>query len=410
MPEPTSLGPQPQAARDPAGHSPVLRLLILEDVPEDAELEERSLRRAGIHFDALRVESRAGFLEALEKFRPDLIITDYKLPDIDGLSAIRLVRERDAELPIILVTGALDDESAVEVVKAGAYDYLRKDRLTRLPLAVEHALASVAATRSRRAAARMEAIGELTAGVAHDFNNLLQGIISNLEMVDDVPGVPLATQQCIADAIRISECGADLVHKLLSFARKHVMQPSAIELNEFLVGFRNMLARTLDPRIRVGVFVESDLLPVIADATHLHTALLNLAINARDAMPSGGDLRIEAVRSDGTARGSMPDEASDRMGIIRVIDTGTGMAPEILSKACEPFFSTKGLNGTGLGLSMVYGFAKQSGGDLRIFSEPSKGTCVELALPFAPMPARARRTSLASEARHSPGHRSYVAG
>ena len=136
-----------------------------------------------------------------------------------------------------------------------------------------------------------------------------------------------------------------------------------------------MLSHTLNPRIRLETSVGKDLPPILADATHLHTALLNLAINARDAMPSGGDLRIEAVG---------PEGADSNLAVIRVTDTGNGMAPDVLARACEPFFSTKGLNGTGLGLSMVHGFAKQSGGDLRIFSEPARGTCVELWLPLAP--------------------------
>jgi signal transduction histidine kinase len=358
-----------------ARHTAVIRILILEDVPEDAELEQRVLSRAGVAFEAFTVDDRAAFLHALETFKPDLIIADYNLPDIDGLTAIRLVRERDEELPILLVTGALDDEAAAEVVKAGAYDYLRKDRISRLPLAVEHALAVAETTKARQAAARMEAIGELTAGVAHDFNNLLQAIISHLELVDDVPAVPVAAREYVGNAIEIAEHGAELIHKLLSFARKHVMRPSEIQPAEFLAGFRDMLSHTLNPRIRLETSIGKDLPPILADATHLHTALLNLAINARDAMPSGGDLRIEAVG---------PEGADSNLAVIRVTDTGNGMAPDVLARACEPFFSTKGLNGTGLGLSMVHGFAKQSGGDLRIFSEPARGTCVELWLPLAP--------------------------
>jgi signal transduction histidine kinase len=362
-------------SRNPLARSAVIRLLILEDVPEDAELEQRILTRAGIAFEAFRVGDRAAFLHALKTFKPDLIIADYNLPDIDGLTAIRLVRERDPELPILLVTGALDDEAAAEVVKAGAYDYLRKDRMSRLPLAVEHALAAAETIKARQAAARMEAIGELTAGVAHDFNNLLQAIISHLELVDDVPAVPVAAREYVGNAIEIAEHGAELIHKLLSFARKHVMRPSEIQPAEFLAGFRDMLSHTLNPRIRLETSIGKDLPPILADATHLHTALLNLAINARDAMPSGGDLRIEAVG---------PEGADSNLAVIRVTDTGNGMAPDVLARACEPFFSTKGLNGTGLGLSMVHGFAKQSGGDLRIFSEPARGTCVELWLPLAP--------------------------
>jgi signal transduction histidine kinase len=229
----------------------------------------------------------------------------------------------------------------------------------------------------------MEAIGELTAGVAHDFNNLLQAIISHLELVDDVPEVPLAAREYVGNAIQIAEHGAELIHKLLSFARKHVMRPSEIPPGEFLTGFRDMLSHTLDPRIRLETSAGKDLPPILADATHLHTALLNLAINARDAMPSGGDLRIEAMSGSAVGAGA-PEGADSKLAVIRVTDTGNGMPPDVLARACEPFFSTKGLNGTGLGLSMVHGFAKQSGGDLRIFSEPDRGTCVELWLPLAP--------------------------
>lgn len=370
-------------SRNPLARSAVIRLLILEDVPEDAELEQRILTRAGIAFEAFRVGDRAAFLRALETFKPDLIIADYNLPDIDGLTAIRLVRERDPELPILLVTGALDDEAAAEIVKAGAYDYLRKDRMSRLPLAVEHALANAETTKARQAAARMEAIGELTAGVAHDFNNLLQAIISHLELVDDVPEIPLVAREYVGNAIQIAEHGAELIHKLLSFARKHVMRPSEIQPGEFLAGFRDMVSHTLDPRIRLETSTGRDLPPIFVDATHLHTALLNLAINARDAMPSGGDLRIEAMSGSAVGAGA-PEGADSKLAVIRVTDTGNGMPPDVLARACEPFFSTKGLNGTGLGLSMVHGFAKQSGGDLRIFSEPDRGTCVELWLPLAP--------------------------
>ena len=128
-----------------------LRLLFLEDAHEDAELEQRVLRRAGILFEALLVRDRAGFLRSLQTFQPDLVIADYSLSDINGLSAIELAREWDANLPVLLVTGALDDEAAAEVVKAGAYDYLRKDRLARLPLAIEHALAAAEAVKARRA-------------------------------------------------------------------------------------------------------------------------------------------------------------------------------------------------------------------------------------------------------------------
>jgi PAS domain S-box-containing protein len=232
-------------------------------------------------------------------------------------------------------------------------------------------------------AQKLEAIGQLTAGIAHDFNNLLQGLIANLELLDDEIQARPQARQFLAAAIRIAEQGGELTRYLLSFARQQVLRPGALDLAAFLGEFCRSLARTLDPRIRVEMTMEPGLPPVWTDPAHLHTALLNLAINSRDAMRSGGRLLIEAssggIAGVDAARGA----GMNRMVTIRVSDTGTGMASEALAKACEPFFTTKGLRGTGLGLSMVYGFAKQSGGDLRITSELGKGTCVQLCLPLA---------------------------
>jgi signal transduction histidine kinase len=228
-------------------------------------------------------------------------------------------------------------------------------------------------------AQRLEAIGRLTAGVAHDFNNLLQGMMCNLELLGDtIQDRPMA-HGFVTSIQRIVKHGGELTADLLSFSRQQVLRPEIINLSKFLEEFRAVLTPMLDPRIRVTIVADSLQPPIWADTTHLHTALLNLSINARDAMPSGGDLRIEVI--DSSSHGAEYGLAC--MMVIRVIDTGAGMDREALAKACEPFFSTKGLNGTGLGLSMVYGFAKQSGGDLRISSEPNRGTSVELWLPLA---------------------------
>jgi PAS domain S-box-containing protein len=240
-----------------------------------------------------------------------------------------------------------------------------------------------------RRAQRLEAIGQLTAGIAHDFNNLLQGIMANLELLEDEIQNRPAARESLSAALTIAERGADLTRHLLSYAGRQVLRPKSLDLSAFLTEFQGLLSRTLGPRIRIETMVEPSLPPVWVDTTHLHTALLNLAINARDAMPSGGDLRIEAFSSAAGSDG--PKEAGmDHMVVIRVSDTGTGIAAEILAKVCEPFFSTKGLNGTGLGLSMVYGFAKQSGGDLSVTSEPGKGTCVQLTLPLVSTHASGR--------------------
>jgi PAS domain S-box-containing protein len=237
-----------------------------------------------------------------------------------------------------------------------------------------------------RQAQRLEAIGQLSAGVAHDFNNILQAIMSNLESVEDDAGVPPATAEKVDAAVRLAEQGAALTQQLLSFARKQALRPHRIDLGSFLDDFQSMMARSLDPRIKIDLAVEPGL-AVWADESHLRNALINLAINARDAMPAGGYLRIEAsVLPTVATREPAEGNRSDGSVVIRLTDTGIGIPPEHLSKVCDPFFSTKGLHGTGLGLSMVHGFAQQSGGALRINSEVGKGTCVELWLPHAPTP------------------------
>ena len=229
-------------------------------------------------------------------------------------------------------------------------------------------------------AQRLEAVGQLSAGIAHDFNNILQAIIAHLELVDDDIENPVATRGHVDRAMRIAEQAGDLVHHLLSFGRKQLLQPKAIALDEFLGEFHNLISHTLSGRIKVETQVEPGLEPVWVDPGQLQTAILNLAINARDAMPAGGILRIEgAVLPDGATGGT---SGAVRFAVIRVSDTGVGITPENLKKVCEPFFSTKGPSGTGLGLSMVYGFAKQSDGDLRITSELGVGTCVEIWLPL----------------------------
>jgi PAS domain S-box-containing protein len=230
-------------------------------------------------------------------------------------------------------------------------------------------------------AQRLEAVGQLSAGIAHDFNNILQAIIAHLDLVDDDIENPVATRGHVERAICIAEQAGELVYRLLSFGRKQLLKPKAINLAEFFTEFHELISHTLSGRIKVETRVDPNLKPVWADPAQLQTAILNLAINARDAMPSGGNLRIESAGRAGTATGRIDD--ADRFAVIRVSDTGSGIAPEDLKKVCEPFFSTKGPSGTGLGLSMVYGFAKQSGGDLRITSDLGVGTCVEIWLPLS---------------------------
>jgi CheY-like chemotaxis protein len=230
----------------------------------------------------------------------------------------------------------------------------------------------------------MEAVGHLTGGIAHDFNNLLTTIIGNLELLTArVTGDAVAARH-LAAAQRASEHGAKLTEQLLAFSRRQHLQPQAIDLNAVVAGVREMLTRTLGTTIQVRVELGHSLWPALVDPTQIEIAILNLAINSRDAMPLGGTLSIE-TRNLSAGDADTPDEIGARDCIrISVRDTGTGMSEEVLRSAVEPFFTTKEPGkGSGLGLSQVYGMARQSNGALQVESRPGSGTTVHLYLPRA---------------------------
>jgi PAS domain S-box-containing protein len=234
-----------------------------------------------------------------------------------------------------------------------------------------------------RQAQKMEAIGQLSGGIAHDFNNLLGVIIGNAEFLIDA--VQDKDQTAMAKEILDSALsGADLTRRLLAFARRQALQPTLIDLNAYLPNHVAILRRLLGESISVTTTLASDLWPTRADPSQVGDALLNLAINARDAMPHGGTISI-ATGNTHLAAGERGDEVAEGdYVVLSVTDSGIGMPPEVLDRVVEPFFTTKEPGaGSGLGLSMIFGFAKQSGGHLQIESEPAHGTTVRLYLPRA---------------------------
>ena len=249
-----------------------------------------------------------------------------------------------------------------------------------------------------RDAQRMQAMGQLTGGIAHDFNNLLAVVLGNLELVRpklpaDSPLLP-RVERAIWGARR----GASLTQQLLAFARKQPLAPAAIDVSAMLPDMATLLQRTLGAPIEVQVVDSAGLWPAMADATQVESALLNLALNARDAMPGGGRLTIEVANKvlDADYAARHVEVTPGDYVMLAVSDTGTGMTPEVLARVFEPFFTTKEPGrGTGLGLAMVFGFAKQSGGHVKIYSEPGEGTTVRLYLPRAigVLPAAAQRPS-----------------
>ena len=244
-----------------------------------------------------------------------------------------------------------------------------------------------------RQAQKIEAVGQLTGGIAHDFNNLLTIIIGNLDTARrrlsdgafaDAAAVRSTLAKPIDLALQGARSAAQLTHRLLAFSRRQPLEPARLDLNRLITGVSDLLNRTLGENMSVETILAGGLWPTFADANQVENALLNLCVNARDAMPNGGRLTIETANTyldDAYAR-QFGDVTAGQYVLLSVTDTGTGIPPELLQRAFEPFFTTKPAGqGSGLGLAMVHGFIKQSGGHVRIYSEVGQGTTVKLYLP-----------------------------
>jgi signal transduction histidine kinase/ActR/RegA family two-component response regulator len=239
-----------------------------------------------------------------------------------------------------------------------------------------------------RQAQRIEAVGQLTGGVAHDFNNLLTVLLGNIDLVEGSGALDARNAERLGAMRGAAERGARLTAQLLAFARQQPLAPRSVDLNAVVSGMEGLMQSALGRGVRIRNRLAADLWPAMVDPTQIELVILNLAINARDAMPGGGDLTIETanVRLPGPPPADALPEGD--YVAIRVSDTGVGMTPEVLAKAFEPFFTTKRVgSGSGLGLSQVFGTARQSGGDVSIASRPGEGTTVTLHLPRAPAAA-----------------------
>jgi PAS domain S-box-containing protein len=235
-----------------------------------------------------------------------------------------------------------------------------------------------------RQAQKMEAVGQLTGGLAHDFNNLLAIIVGNLDLLREIRQDDPVTEELVRDALESALRGADLTRRLLAFARRQPLQPERADINEVIGDIVKLLARTLGENIAIELTLSASAWAVQIDRTQFEAVITNLATNARDAMPRGGTLLINTRNGQlddayGAAHGEV--SAGDYV-VIEVSDSGCGMPPDTVARIFEPFFTTKGQGkGTGLGLSMVFGFMKQSGGHITVYSEPGKGTTFRLFLP-----------------------------
>ncbi|MEH3158847.1 MAG: PAS domain-containing protein [Sphingomonas taxi] len=323
--------------------------------------------------------------------RGDAWAAEYRFARADGSHAHVVDRGtvlRDAHGKAVRMIGAMLDLTERRRAEAA----LREANET-LEQRIAAALAERAqAEEALRQAQKMEAMGQLTGGVAHDFNNLLTPIIGGLDMLKRRGSHDPRDERLIAGALQSAERARTLVQRLLAFARRQPLQPVPVDIEALVLGVSELIASTTGPTIELSLAIDRPLAPARADPNQLEMALLNLAVNARDAMPDGGTLRIAASAAN-AREGERPGLAAGDYVRLSVSDTGAGMDAATLQRAVEPFFSTKGIGkGTGLGLSMVHGLASQLGGALLLSSRPGEGTQIDLWLPQSTQPVAPDRT------------------
>jgi two-component system, cell cycle sensor histidine kinase and response regulator CckA len=499
-----------------------IRILFLEDNVDDAQLCLRKLKGAKMDFDVDIVSTRTQFQERADVNAYDIVLADFRLPDWNGLEAVRWLRGRGAGIPFILVTGSLGDEVAVDCIREGATDYILKEKLDRLPLAVFRALeekqlraardqatyelrqseeqyssiikgAPYGIFRSRddgtillanpslvrmlgydsveellatnmtnlywdpadrrrkvlplmgepgvfrqvevswkrrdgkqiivkldgrklpdgknaedtiyevfvqdlteqrtlerefQQAQKMEAIGRLAGGVAHDFNNLLMIIRGCAELLEHYKNTPEKSANYLRQINDATSIAASVVQQLMAFSRKQVPERSMLDLNVILKDLGRMLPRLLGEDISIHFTPGANLERITADRSQIEQIILNLAVNARDAMPDGGELIVETANADldvNQIKEYGSDIAPGRYVVLSIADTGVGMDIAVQSHIFEPFFTTKERGkGTGLGLATVYGIVKQTSGMIMVESTPGVGTSFRMYFPVVP--------------------------
>jgi two-component system, cell cycle sensor histidine kinase and response regulator CckA len=368
-----------------------LRILHLEDNPQDIALVQSALEADGIVCATTCVQTHGEFVAALERGGIDLILSDFTLPTFDGLSALKIAHARWPDIPLIFVSGTLGEERAIDSLKSGATDYVLKEHLNRLVPAVHRALQDIQdriAHKKMEAqfieAQKMEVVGHLASGVAHDFNNILAVIMGygNLITAELSPDSPL--RKYTEEIQHASERAARLTQQLLVFSRKQTVQSIVLDINAVVKDLDKMLRRLIDENIEMTMVLGKEIGHIKADPGHVGQVLMNLVVNARDAMPKGGRIIVatENVTLDEIHTRKHPGAITGNYVLLSVNDTGTGMTEEVKAQLFEAFFTTKPLGkGTGLGLATCQTIVEQSVGHIGVSSEVGKGTTFNIYFP-----------------------------
>lgn len=367
-----------------------IRLLIVEDSEDDAALVLMLLRQAGYEVFSERVESASDLAGALNQ-KWDIVISDHSMPQFTGTEALKMVRTRDVDVPFIFVSGTIGEDAATDAMRVGAQDYVMKTNLKRLVPAVQRELRDAGERRERKRLERsvhqlqkFEAIGRLVGGIAHDFNNMIGAILGWAEMGCEETQTANRLHDRFQKIREQSLRAGKLTSQLLAFAGGQILQPRKLNLNILVEEEMSLLSRVLGADIGVRVLLAPDLRVTLADPSQIEQVLMNLCLNARDAMAGGGQLLVETQNVELGVEffRKYPFDRPGSYVLLSVTDTGIGMDTATVERIFEPFFTTKEAGkGTGLGLATVYGIVKQHGGFIFANSEPGKGTSFRVYLP-----------------------------
>jgi two-component system cell cycle sensor histidine kinase/response regulator CckA len=373
-----------------------LRVLIIEDSEPTAELVARTLRRGGHEIEYRRVDSPAALSANLEAQEWDLAIAGGSLGSFSGTAALSMIRGKGLDLPFFFITGPRDEEAAINAMRAGAQDFVRKDDLARLLPAVERELQQAAIRRSHRQMEqrvlqleKFEALGKLAGGIAHDFNNVISAMMGWAELGTRELEPGNQANEAFEQIRQQAERAAGLTHQLLAFTRRQSLEPCYVDLNLLVGETVSLLQKLIGEQIEINLSLDPEIETTRADPSQIERVLMNLCLNARDAMARGGLLRIE-TRNVFLSRAQSSRHQDARPGpyvSLSVSDTGCGMDAGTMEHIFEPFFTTKELGkGTGLGLATALGIVKQHNGWIEVSSRPGQGSTFHVFLPASGAP------------------------